>query len=75
MTDVFGNGILVTDGTRWKKNRHILAPLFSVKSFQAIKFPSLLLVVTVSSLLLRRMFLGELGLYITVPQIQSGLLA
>ncbi|PLW34504.1 hypothetical protein PCASD_09792 [Puccinia coronata f. sp. avenae] len=49
MTDVFGNGILVTDGTRWKKNRHILAPLFSVKSFQAIKFPSLLLVVTLAS--------------------------
>jgi len=41
MTDVFGNGIFVTDGTQWKKSRHILAPLFTVKSFRACISPSL----------------------------------
>ncbi|KAA1068783.1 hypothetical protein PGT21_001908 [Puccinia graminis f. sp. tritici] len=41
MTDVFGNGIFVTDGQLWKNSRHILAPLFTVKSFKACISPSL----------------------------------
>jgi len=34
MADVFGDGIFVTDGAQWKRSRHVLAPLFTVKNFK-----------------------------------------
>ncbi|KAH9444170.1 hypothetical protein KEM48_010989 [Puccinia striiformis f. sp. tritici PST-130] len=41
MADVFGNGIFVTDGAQWKKSRHLLAPLFTIKTFKVCISPAL----------------------------------
>jgi len=41
MADVFGDGIFVTDGAQWKRSRHVLAPLFTVKNFKDCISPSL----------------------------------
>ncbi|EGG11203.1 cytochrome P450 monooxygenase [Melampsora larici-populina 98AG31] len=41
MSDVFGEGIFVTDGARWKSTRQCTSRIFNVNSFKNIVMPSL----------------------------------
>lgn len=41
MSDVFGQGIFVTDGAQWKSTRQCTSRIFNVNSFKSIVMPSL----------------------------------